>query len=226
MTAFSNAILDQVADPTRDICYELLCNSVSTTCLARDYLTVRPEEADMIARCLASYSEPSILDLGACVGRHSLYARGLRPRAKISMVERDTQLLRHCKQTIRPDAAYADFSEVGDSLGFDLIFMLGLGLGIFGNEERTRRGLADVLTRLKPGGSLLIEGGKSTPGEFTTQTFAIQYGSQLDPPLNWGYATIDWLQENLKFIGGTQVASRCGTSHGDQYFICQIKKSD
>jgi 16S rRNA G1207 methylase RsmC len=180
----------------------------------------------MITHCLYNNSAPSILDLGSCVGRHSLYARRCRPEAKITVVESDTKLRQHCLDTFQPHAAYADFSDISIGLDFDVVFMLGLGLGIFGDEDRTRQGLLDVLARLKPGGSLLIEGGKSTPGDFTTQRFSIRYGQDQDEPFNWGYATFDWLQNTLENNGQVKLSRRCRTSNGDNYFICQINKLD
>jgi len=224
LTAFSRAILDQVSDLTLDVHYELLCNGNATSCLALNYLSLRTEEKAIITNCLEKLNAPSILDLGACVGRHSLFSQLIRPKAKITIVERDSQLRLHCIDKIQPIAAYANFSEVDIGRDFDVILMLGLGLGIFGNESRTRQGLRDVFARLKRGGSLLIEGGKSTPGEFTTQNFSIRYGQEQDEPFDWGYATFEWLQNTLQDIRHLEVTQKCETSNGDDYFICQIKK--
>ncbi len=225
MTAFSNAILDQVTQLDHEVHYELLCNGTVTDCLARDYLSVRPEEVEMIAQCLDDKSvAPSILDLGACVGRHSLCARFLRPESQITIVERDAELRQHCLDTFQPQAAYANFLDIDNGRDFDVMFMLGLGLGIFGDEHQTRLGLMSMVGRLKRGGSLLIEGGKSTPGEFTTQNYSIRYVQDQDEPFNWGYATFDWLKNTINDIGQLELSSRCVTSNGDNYFICQINK--
>lgn len=177
-----------------------------------------------MALCLSARSAPFILDLGACVGRHSSAARRVCPDSKIIIVERDDQLRQYCIETLQPDAAYADFSDIHESQKFDVIFMLGLGLGIFGDENQTRLGLASVIKKLKPGGSLLVEGGKSTPGNFTTQSFAIRYGAQQDPTFQWGYASLNWLNECLAQIGRVRVTDCWKTSNGDDYYICQVKR--
>jgi len=99
-----------------------------------------------------------------------------------------------------------------------------LGLGIFGDEIQTRVGLASVIQKLKPGGSLLVEGGKSTPGDFTTQSFTIRYGGVQDPPFQWGYASLSWFNQCLAENGLAQVTDCWKTSNGDDYFICQVKR--
>ena len=223
MTAFSKAILAQISDANSRIQYELLCNGTSTPCLASDYLSVRPEEQEIMALCLSGQSAPTILDLGACVGRHSRAARGICPDSKIIIVERDDQLRQHCIETLQPEAAYADFSDIHEGQKFDVIFMLGLGLGIFGDEIQTRLCLANVIQKLKPGGSLLVEGGKSTPGDFTTQSFTIRFGDQQDQPFQWGYASLGWFNQCLAQIGRAQVTDCWKTSNGDDYYICQVK---
>lgn len=224
MTAFSKAILEQISDANSRVQYELLCNRASTPCLASDYMSVRPEEQEIIALCLSGHSEPSILDLGACVGRHSRAAKGVCPDSKIIIVEQDDQLRKHCIEALKPEAAYANLSDIHECQKFDVIFMLGLGLGIFGDEIQTRIGLASVIQKLKPGGSLLVEGGKSTPGDFTTQSFTIRYGGVQDPPFQWGYASLSWFNQCLAEIGLAQVADCWKTSNGDDYFICQVKR--
>jgi hypothetical protein len=224
MTAFSNAILEQIYDPYRNVEYELVCNGKSTPCRASDYLSVRREEGEMISLCLSGQSEPSILDLGACVGRHSRTALDVCPRSIITIVEQDDQLRQHCIEKLQPYAAYAEFSEIPDDQKFDVVFMLGLGLGIFGNENQTSLGLENVIQKLKLGGSLLIEGGKSTCGEFTTQSFTIRYGLQKDEPFQWGYASQSWLKQCLSKIGSAQITDCWKTSNGDDYFICQVKR--
>jgi hypothetical protein len=226
VSAFSKAILDQVSDLTREVQYELICNDTVTVCLARDYMNLRHEEEKMIALCLANKISPSILDLGACIGRHSKYAQIICPKANITLVERDPLLRQHCLNTVNPKAAFSDYSDIGNNFNFDVVFMLGLGLGIFGSEDKTRKYLKDVLNRLKPGGSLLIEGGKSTPGEFTTQSFSIRYGQEQDVPFDWGYATFNWLEDTLEGIENFDVTHSCGTSNGDNYFICKVNKRD
>lgn len=224
MTAFSKAILTQISDANCRVRYELLCNETSTPCLASDYLSVRPEEQEIMASCLSGQRMLWILDLGACVGRHSRAARSVIPDSKIIIVERDNQLRQHCIETLQPEAAYADFSDIHESQKFDVIFMLGLGLGIFGNEIQTRLGLASVIQKLNSGGSLLVEGGKSTPGDFTTQSFTIRYGAQEDPPFQWGYASLSWFYQCLEQIGRARITDCWKTSNGDDYFICQVKR--
>lgn len=220
MSAFSKSILDQISSPDKDIFYELITAKMQALCLSKDYFNLRPEEVDLIGSCISQYKDPSILDIGCCIGRHSRFALSCNSDSQVDIVERDDILRRHTFSELNVRNAYKSIEEI--SASYSIIFMMGLGLGVFGNETATKLGLVKIISLLAPQGTLLIEGGKSTPGSFTTQNFQIKYGSLVDEPFEWGYATFDWFSRFIKKITGVRIVSVSKTSNGDNYFICKL----
>jgi hypothetical protein len=224
MSAFSAAILDQLSSPDMDIFYDLIAAETVTSCLAKDYLIMRPEEGDIIGKCISQYNDLSILDIGCCVGRHSRFALSCNTGARIDIVEKDDALRQITYSKLNIQNAYKSIDDINGG-SYNIIFMMGLGLGIFGNEASTKLGLAKVIALLAPEGTLLIEGGKSSPGLFTTQNFQLKYGGVRDEPFEWGYATYGWFSSFIEEVGGVSIVSVSPTSNGDGYFICKLTKT-
>ena len=223
MSAFSAAILDQLSSPDKDIYYDLIAAETVTSCLANDYFIMRPEEVDILRECISQYKNLSILDIGCCIGRHSRFALSCNSDAKIDIVEKDDALRRITFNELNIQNAHKSVDDIKEA-SFNIIFMMGLGLGIFGDETSTKLGLVNIIGLLASGGTLLIEGGKSSPGSFTTQNFQIKYGAELDEPFEWGYATFEWLSSFIEEIGGVRIVSVSPSSNGDDYFICNLTK--
>jgi hypothetical protein len=223
MSAFSAAIFDQLSSPDKDIYYDLITAEIVTSCLANDYFIIRPEEAVLLGECISRYKDLSILDIGCCIGRHSRFALSCNTDAKIDIVEKDDVLRQITFNELNIQNAYKSVDDINGA-SFNIIFMMGLGLGIFGDEASTKLGLVNVIALLASGGILLIEGGKSSPGPFTTQNFQIKYGAVLDEPFEWGYATFEWFSSFIKEIGGVRIVSVSPSSNGDDYFICKLTK--
>jgi hypothetical protein len=223
MSAFSAAILDQLSSPDKDIYYDLIAAETVTSCLAKDYFIMRPEEVGLLRECISQYKDLSILDIGCCIGRHSRFALSCNADTKINIVEKDDTLRQVTFNELPINNAYKSVDEINGA-SFNIIFMMGLGLGIFGDEASTKLGLVNIISLLASGGTLLIEGGKSSPGLFTTQNFQIKYGVILDEPFEWGYATFEWFSSFIEEINGIRIVSVSPSSNGDDYFICKLTK--
>ena len=84
---------------------------------------------------------------------------------------------------------------------FNLILLMGNGVGIYGNEGNVRASLKQIYQMLCPGGALLGEGMPMNGMPFTLANFIISYNGQNDPQFQWGFCSCDWLAQVLTEIG-------------------------
>lgn len=201
MGAFTNAMLDQVARPERDVRFVFsVVGGRTISCSCRDFTVLRPEEERLIRACLRGAPKPRVLDVGCGIGRHSAFVRSLSPGAFITLVESDPQLLAHSCAAIPGSTGYARLSEVPGDACFDLVLLLGNGLGVFGTEHDTIVGLKRVYSMLAEGGHAVIESGNFNPAEFSAVPHRLRYEGVADH-FTWGYATHNWVRRQLESIG-------------------------
>ena len=225
MSAFAKAMFDQLRHPDRDVRFHMRgAGEFEVDCPCRDFLYLRAEEQSLIRDCLRGRQEPRVLDIGCGIGRHSEFAYSLSPHARISVVEIDQQLRDHCVSNIPGAIGYEQFSDVLDNANFDVAFLMGNGLGIFGSELETRRQLQRLRGLIAHGGSVLIESGNFAAGSFYVAQHEIEYDGSADGPFAWGYATSEWLQRELVSMG-FEIVSVTPSSRGGPFFICHAKRS-
>lgn len=225
MSAFSQAMFDQLRQPDRDVrFYMRIVGGPGMNCPCSDFLHLRIEEQSLIRGCLGvGRQELRILDIGCGIGRHSAFTHSLSPNANITVVEIDQKLRDYCISVIPVAVGYEQFSDVPADAQFDTVFLMGNGLGIFGSETTTRQQLQRLHGLVADGGCVLIESGNFTSGSFYTAQHEIEYDGFVDGPFTWGYATSEWLQREL-VNGGFKIVSVTPSSRGRSFFICHAKK--
>lgn len=224
MNAFAKAMFDQLQHLDCDVQFRMrIVDGPKMDCSCRDFLHVRPEEEALIRSCLGDIQEPRILDIACGIGRHSAFALSVSPHARITLVETNQELREYCLSIIPGAVAYERFDDVPAHPRFDIAFLMGNGLGVFGSEAATRQQLQRVLSLLVGGGCLLIESGNFAAGRFHEARHEIEYGGSVDAPFAWGYATPEWLQTEL-VSAGFETGSVTLSSVGGPFFICQARK--
>ena len=224
MKAFAKAMFDQLRHPDRDVTFHMrLVDGLGVDFSCRNHIHVRPEEQALIRSCVGDRKEPRLLDIGCGIGRHSAFARSVSPDARITLVETNQQLRDYCLSIIPGAAGYEQFDDVPAHLRFDIVFLMGNGLGVFGGETATRHQLQRLFRLLADGGCVLIESGNFAAGSFYTARHEIEYGGSVDGPFTWGYATREWLQREL-VAAGAEIISVTQSSGGGPFFICHAQK--
>jgi SAM-dependent methyltransferase len=224
MKAFAKAMFDQLRHPDRDVTFHMrLVDGPGVDFSCRNHVHVRPEEQALIRSCLGDRKEPRLLDIGCGIGRHSAFVHSLSPHARITLVESNEQLRDYCLSIIPRAAGYEQFDDVPAQSRFDIAFLMGNGLGVFGDEAATRHQLHRLLSLLAEGGDVLIESGNFAPGSFYAARHEIEYGGSVDGPFTWGYATREWLQSEL-VTAGWEIITVTPSSGGGPFFICHAKK--
>ena len=204
MTAFGRAMFDQLDHPDRDVTFQLSAqDSPSMVQNCRDFTTVRPNEQALIQGSLGGRRTPRVLDVACGIGRHSKYVRATAQDAVITVVEWDDHLRARAAADSGAATAYATFTDVPDDSRFDLVLLLGNGLGVFGDEGATRAGLSRVRDILAEGGHALIESCPPPRGQFHEGLLTLSYDNATDGPFPWGYATHTWLANCFQEIGMT-----------------------
>jgi SAM-dependent methyltransferase len=224
MSAFGQAMFDQLQRPNVDISFRMrFVDGQGQDCSCRDFLSLRPEEESLVRDCLADRQEPRILDIGCGIGRHSIFSRSLSPHVRVTVVEVDQQLRDHCISEVPGTVGYGQFDDVPADASFDAVFLLGGGLGIFGDERTTREQLQRLHSLVADGGCVLIESGNPFGNKFHAARHVIEYGDSEDGPFPWGYATREWLQRELAGVGFETVRIE-PSSIGAPFFICHATK--
>ena len=224
MSAFAQAMFDQLKQPDRDVRFHMrIVGGSGIDCPCRDFLYLRTEEQSLVRACLGGGQEPRVLDIGCGIGRHSAFAHSLSPHARITIVEIDQNLRDYCISVVPVADAYKQFSDVPADAHFDTVLLMGNGLGIFGSETMTRQQLQRLHSLVADGGSVLIESGNFTASNFYSAQHEIEYNGAVDGPFTWGYATREWLQREL-VNAGFKIVSVTPSSRGRSFFICHAKK--
>jgi len=226
--AFATAMLRQLAHPEQDVRFEAFVRGYPvrhTSC--RELLTLRPEEEELLRLALSDYpTPPRVLDIGCGIGRHLFCAIGRRADAQVWGVEYSTMLRDYCAGIIPAGNWLRSFSEVPDNERFDLVLLMGNGLGIFGSEEDAKEGLRRIFRLLANGGSLLVEACPLGPADYSEIEMEIRYQGILDGPFPWGFASDDWLLRELQAVGYTMPPIRRDSSVGMGAFIYLARKPE
>jgi SAM-dependent methyltransferase len=218
-------MFDQLRRPDRDVTFRMsISGGGGINCYCRDLLRVRPEEQDLIRQCLRleGGGHPRVLDIGCGIGRHSIFVRSLSRGAAITVVETDRELREHTVDAVLGAVSYEQLTDIPAQERFNVVFLLGNGLGVFGTAHATRDGLGRIRDMLSHSGSALIEAGNFAGGEFYEARLQIEYGGLVDGPFTWGYATRPWVERALAEVG-LEVLSVTPSFCGGPFFIIHAR---
>ncbi len=221
---FAEAMMDAINNDDPNVVFRMLeVGETGHTVLCRysDFLSVRPDEALLMKKALSGFQAPRVLDIGCGVGRHLKFVREIKPTAVLTGVEIATLLRNECAKEL-PDAKFfSRFEEVPSEKAYDLILLMGNGLGVFGTEDITRQGLRRICRLLSDDGWLMLESGNSFG--FTTRLHQIEYKGKVGPEFAWGYASESWVQGEMK-NAGFLVPSISPIDRGGPFFLCCARK--
>lgn len=198
-TAFGRAILDTVnGQPQRFRMTMVGGPTMEMDC--GDFLHCRQEEQELLDR-LELPPDGKVLDYGCGAARHLSYVRKKHSRVHCIGIEICDLLREHCAQVVpAPSAFYGSWEEVPDR-DFDLILLVGNGLGVLGAEDEAARRMAALVDSLGPKGRIVIETGNPFGRGYSSANFTIAYKDWQDGPFTWGYADRAWLSATLEHLG-------------------------
>jgi SAM-dependent methyltransferase len=216
VTAFGRAMMDSINSGEAKTFKMTAEGHPQQTCACSDFLQLRPEEQ----RFLAAIELPengNVLDYGCGIGRHLSCIRANNPAVHCFGIDICDLLKEHCQQAIAaPTTIVSSFAEL-DGIKFDLIMLLGNGLGVLGSEVEARTKLQSLIEALNPGGKILIETGHPGTGYFCTN-LTIEYCNYVDGPFVWGCSDKQWIKSVLN-DAGCDVKFERSTAPGNWCFI-------
>lgn len=221
--AFARAMLDQLKEPEREVSFWMRRTGwlswMKFPFHARDFVDLRPEEEEQLRALLQGIERPRVLDVGCGIGRHLRFLQHHCPEAELTGVEINGLLREHCSRTIPGGRFVPTLDDVPAEASFDLILLMGNGLGIFGSADATEQGLRRLFGHLNAGGRLLAEAGNRYSRGFKTVRLVVEYQDDCDEPFAWGYASEQWLRRTLDEIG-YRIDSITPSTAGEEFFLC------
>jgi SAM-dependent methyltransferase len=188
----------------------------------QDFLKVHENEQTLIDQLITHLPQNlSVLDLGTGVGRHLEFLRQRRPRARLVGVESDPNLHEFCVERLGPVVVRTE-EELPLGQRYDLVLMMGNGLGMWGREEKAVAGLRRAVELLHPAGVVVAEASPLGPRGYNTHHLTNSYGGLQDPPFEWGFATFEWADSALKNLGLKDIGHH--PAHHAQAFIISGRK--
>ncbi len=222
MEAFARAMIDSITHPDEDVHFNMCeVGGPSLPFPCRDFLHVRRVETNLLSNMMESIEAPRVLDIGCGAGRHLIYIREQKPRSDLAGVELSGELRGLCAYALPRTRFFERFEKVPDQNRYDLILLMGNGLGIFEHEDNTRQKLRRIFYLLNNGGWLLLESGNRSG--FITRRHTIEYQGLIDGPFDWGYASEDWVRRELGNAGFTVMGIEA-VPDKPEYFVCSARK--
>lgn len=163
----------------------------------REFLELRDEEKQLLDN-LHLPPNGSVLDYGCGVGRHMKYLRQQYPKVECVGIDTCELLRSHCSESIALPSKFVEQWADVETSKFDLIMLMGNGLGVLGDELNARQMLRKLADTLNPSGTLLIEAGNPFGSGYHSPRFTIEYGEWTDDPFTWGYSDRAWLENEAK----------------------------
>lgn len=169
--------------------------SINLSC--EDYCHLRDDEIGLL-QMLELPEKANVLDYGCGIGRHLSLIRRMYPSAFCYGIEICDLMLEHCRNEITPPAAFLNSLDEVDEIKFDLVLLIGNGLGILGDESSAKEGLRELVGLLHPEGQIIIETCNPFGSGYFSSRFRIRYQEHQDKPFTWGYADEDWIRTVLE----------------------------
>ncbi|MFZ4479736.1 MAG: class I SAM-dependent methyltransferase [Rhodoferax sp.] len=220
-TAFGQAMLASVAGHPQRFSMKMGHDpAMAMSC--REFMHLRPDEEQLLESISLPHSA-NVLDYGCGIGRHFSYVRQANATARLVGIEICDLMLDHCRRIFTAPATFvSSFAEVSVDQ-FDLIMLMGNGLGVLGGEQQATAGLELLISSLRPGGRIVIETGNPFGAGYLSRNFTIDYHGQTDGPFTWGYSDRTWISETLARLGCTVAISESCAPGGSFFFVVAQK---
>lgn len=220
ITAFGTALLDSIHGPMRSYRITKMGGPTLTLC-CDEYIHLRPDE-EAILDSLILHPGARVLDFGCGTGRHLNHLRQRHPGIACCGIEHCDLLREYCAASAGPDDHFVPSLDAVSSDRFDLILLMGNGLGILGDESSCLAQLPHLIHRLAPGGTLLLESGNLWHRGYSAPLFSISYGPLTDGPFPWGFASESWLR-HLCASQGYSVSFSTSNAGGEVFFFATLQ---
>lgn len=195
ITAFGTAMLDQARGGG-----DVTINGQVSRGYCLHFKDVRDDEREMLDRLASKFPcvAARVLDMGCGIGRHVQEILRIRQQFRITGIERCDAMRRHCQAQFAGQRFLADAGQLGPGEEFDIILLLGNGLGILGGSaDKARAGLEGLLARLSQDGTLVAESeDHPDPPGFGCRRAVISHGTLADA-YDWGYASGAWVRASI-----------------------------
>jgi len=199
-TAFGKAMMKTIAGNPQKFTMSMAgASALKMSCT--DFMDTRREENRLLDSIGLPDEGGAVLDFGCGAGRHLRRIRMKNPGVLCCGLETCDLLRNYCSDTINAPAEFATKFEDLSVREFDLIMLMGNGLGVLGGEEQAKEELKKLVASLKPGGSIVIETGNPFGSQYFSSEFSIEFDGQIDPPFVWGYADKGWVKSTLEDLG-------------------------
>jgi SAM-dependent methyltransferase len=214
-TAFGRAMIDSINGPPRQ--FSMSCEGgpfIKMSC--QDFLKTRPDENQLLNNLP---DQGAVLDIGCGVGRHLAQIRRNRPAIHCCGVEKCELMLDHCRNTIDAPATFvSSLEELPSHIKFNLIILMGNGLGILGQEQHATVRLGTLVNLLSNTGKIIIETGNPFGIGYIAPNFTIKYNGTHDGPFPWGYSDKQWISTTLQNLG-CEVVIHPSQAPGGMFFF-------
>ena len=180
-------------------------------------MTFRSEEIDLLESCKLP-KEANVLDYGCGVGRYLKHIRKIYPQAHCVGIEICDQLREHCNHTISAPSTFVQTLEELPDIKYDLIMLMGNGLGVLGDENNAKSMLKILVNSLNPQGCIIIETGNPFSANYSSPQFTIEYQGRTDNSFTWGYSDRNWITTQLE-TNGCSVEIKRSQAPGGIFFI-------
>ena len=222
VTAFGTAMLDAQNGGGGDV----TINGHVARGYCSHFTQVRNDERILLDRHVRALrgDRARVLDMGCGIGRHVEELLRLAPNIQVTGIERCDAMRGHCEAWFPGQRFLADIGQVGADEKFDLVLLVGNGLGILGgSEEAVAVGLAGLLARLSQYGILVAESADHPdPPGFGSMRAVISHGALTDT-YDWGHASAAWVQENIP--PGWVVRSHPSGMPGQPGFFHEVRRA-
>lgn len=200
MTAFGQAMIDSIHSPPPRTFRMRQVGGPTIPMSCADFLRLREDECQILGRVVLD-GESRVLDYGCGAGRYLAHIRDHFPTVECCGIEICDLMIDYCRTTIAPPARFVSCWDEVASLSFNLIFLVGNGLGVLGSEDNARTMLGEMTRCLRKGGQIIIETGNPFGRGFCSHEFVIEYGNLSDGPFTWGFADQEWVQQVSHNLG-------------------------
>jgi SAM-dependent methyltransferase len=189
------------------------------------FLTTRPEENQLLDG-IRLPDTGAALDMGCGIGRHLARIRQMRPKIHCWGVDICDLMLNHCRETIAAPATFVrTLADLPPDRTFDLIMLMGNGLGVLGSEEEAVAHIRTLVASLNLSGRIVIETGNPFGQGYSSFDFTIDYRGQTDGPFRWGYADSGWVTRMLQNLGCEVQSQPSRVPGGGFFFAIGIKNN-
>ncbi len=222
-TAFGKAMLGSINGQPQRFSMTMVGGRTSEM-NCHEFLNTRKEEEGLLNE-INIPKDGRVLDFGCGIGRHLTWVRNRYPAVHCSGIEICDSMLEYSRQKITAPATFVQ--TFGDLKGqkFDLILLMGNGLGVLGCEANAVAALEALVKSLRRNGRIVIETGNPFGTGYFSAQFTIDYQQHHDGPFTWGYSDREWITRTLRELGCT-VEIQPSHAPGGMFFFAIGEKGE